>query len=483
MNKHSLFTSNSKSIKWFVIKLFLAFAVMIGYVNHVLPQYEQGYNAALIDKMERLKSINEPKIVLIGNSNLAFGIDSKMIEEEMGMPVVNMGLHGGNGNAFHEEMAKCNVVPGDIYVLCHNDFNDDNQIPNTESVWASIENHFGLWELLRKEDIEIMCRSFPTYFKKCLALYSSGTGNLDPGGVYSRKAFNEYGDDAVLREGSYYTFETNVGPSTIGDVTVNRINELNRFLEDKGATLLVAGCQYGNGCLTADARSYISFQNELIQRLDCPVISNYEDYLFDYKYFYDTYAHLTTEGVGLRTAQLIMDLKRWKETNTDNCPNEDAYIDIVADDNLSRITDIYDYLDALIAAKERYTIILSVKDDASGSLDDKIYEKLKVLGVSEALRNEYGFSYLSVIEQGDALCEKCGHEMLYRSGTFDHDRMKYTVVSGGYDRGNCSSIMLNGQEYSENVRGLNFVIYSNETHRILDEVGFDTCSEELTATR
>ena len=80
--------------------------LLLFYIFNMLPQYENGYCASLIDKVNRLKSINEPKIVLLGNSNLAFGIDSKMLEESMNMPVVNMGLHGGDGNAFHEEMAK-----------------------------------------------------------------------------------------------------------------------------------------------------------------------------------------------------------------------------------------------------------------------------------------------------------------------------------------------------------------------------------------
>ena len=61
--------------------------------------------------------------------------------------------------------------------------------------------------------------------------------------------------------------------------------------------------------------------------------------------------------------------------------------------------------------------------------------------------------------------------------------MSYKVISAGYDRGNLSSILLNGQEYSENTRGLNFVVYSNETHRILDEVTFDICSPELSVIR
>ena len=119
MNKRNLFTFNFKKNSIFIFKFFIAMCLLLFYIFNMLPQYENGYCASLIDKVNRLKSINEPKIVLLGNSNLAFGIDSKMLEESMNMPVVNMGLHGGDGNAFHEEMAKINVVSGDIYVLCH----------------------------------------------------------------------------------------------------------------------------------------------------------------------------------------------------------------------------------------------------------------------------------------------------------------------------------------------------------------------------
>lgn len=75
-------------------------------------QYNDNYDAVLIDKVDRLKSINEPKIILVGDSNVAFGMNSKKIEEELGMPVVNLGLHGALGNAFHEQIAKLNIGGG-----------------------------------------------------------------------------------------------------------------------------------------------------------------------------------------------------------------------------------------------------------------------------------------------------------------------------------------------------------------------------------
>lgn len=483
MNKHNLSTSSFKNIVTFILKLLVALVLLIGYINHVLPQYEQGYNASLIDKVDRLESINQPKIVLIGHSNLTFGINSELIEKAMEMPVVNMGLHGGNGNAFHEEMAKYNVVPGDIYVLCHSDFNDDNLIPEPMTAWSSIENHPKLWKLLRINDVKTMVRTFSVYLKKCLGLYSSGTGNQDPTGLYARSAFNEYGDVELLREGSQYTFESKVGVPGIGDVTVERINKLNSYLTQRGATLVVAGYPIGNGKLTVDASEFVNFQKQLSERLDCPVISNYIDYMFDYKYFYNTNLHLNSEGANLRTEQLVSDLKRWQQTGTEAIAENDEYSDIIADNNLPHINDIYGYLDALLGAKDRYTIIISAKDDASSAMNEEITKRLKALGLSADWSQGFRYSYAAVIEKGKLISENFEHEKIEISGTFDHNRMKYSITSGGWDRGCTSSILLNGQEYSENARGLNIVVYSNETHRILDEVTFDTSIPDLTVTR
>lgn len=473
MNRHSLSTFNSKNNIIFIIKLIVAFIMLIGYVCHVLPQNEQGYNASLIDKVNRLESIEEPKIVLLGNSNLAFGINSELIEETMGMPVVNMGLHAGNGNAFHEEMAKYNVTPGDIYILCHSEYNDDNSILEPMTAWLTIENHFHLWRILRVDDITTVANSFPVYLKKSLKLYSAGTGNQDPGTIYARSSFNKYGDVAVLREESQDNFEEKFGVPEIGDISIERINELNEYLTERGATLVVAGYPIGNGKLTVDASEFIDFQEELEEELDCPVISNYVDYMFDYKYFFDTNLHLNSEGAELRTMQLISDLKRWRATGTDANINGDEYTDIIADVNLSHIDNIYDYLNALEAAKDRYTIIILIKDDASSMSDIGILDKLYSMGLPDDWTDRYRDNYAVVLERGAVVCESSKYEENEVSGEFDDGRMAFEITDGSKDGEYYSSILLNGQEYSENCGGLSFVVYSNETHRILDTVDFD----------
>lgn len=298
---------------------FLKCLIMLGLVatfcfGLVMPQYLNNYQAALIDKNERLCSIDGPKIVLVGNSNLAFGIDSKAIEEAFGMPVVNMGMHGGLGNAFNEQAAVQNICEGDIVILSYSNFDDGDVIRNQELAWITIENHLELWNYIRPEDWKEMIRAYPTYLKDCLGLWSQGIGNMDSGDAYSRLQFNEYGDNIYDRPGLLP--DTDFGPVHIpetGEETIERINALNARLEKEGATLLmtaypIAICEY-----TPDREEYEAFSDEIAGLLDCPLISRYEDYMMDKELFYNTYMHLNNEGVKVRTALLIEDLQRYLE--------------------------------------------------------------------------------------------------------------------------------------------------------------------------
>ncbi len=311
MDKHSLSTSNSKKNIVFGIKLICFIGLVIGYLFLILPQYDGTYNASINDKVRRLKEIKEPKIVLLGNSNLTFGMDSEKLEKEVGMPVVNMGLNGDIGNYFHEEMAKISVTEGDIYVLCNTDYSDDETVHDRIAAWATVEDHISLWRLLGWKSIPDMAKTFPVYLQRSLELYASGEGNYPYEGVYSRMAVNERGDISVYRQGREYEFADPIKPGGISEESVQRINELSDYLVKRGATLVIAGYPIGEGSNTADREDFISFWDELEERLNCPVISDIEDYMFDYEYFYDSEEHLNSMGAELRTEQLAEDLKKF----------------------------------------------------------------------------------------------------------------------------------------------------------------------------
>lgn len=312
MDRQSLFISNFKEIAIFIIKLFVMLFIVVFFLGHLSPQYLESYQASLIDKMARLESIDEPKIVLIGNSNLAFGINSEEIEEAFEMPVVNMGLHGGLGNIFHERMALSDVSEGDIYIICHSSYSDDGTISDRDLAWITIEDHFDLWKILRFEDIKPMFEAYPVYVKKCISLWLTDSGNCDSGDVYSRTAFNEYGDIEWEDNGLECSMAAgSIEVSEISDNVVQRLNELNEYLRERGATLLLAGYPIADTFDRPVDEKYDLFQKELMEKMEVPVISNYLDYVYPVDYFYNTRFHLNNEGKEIRTRQLIEDLQMY----------------------------------------------------------------------------------------------------------------------------------------------------------------------------
>ena len=271
------------------------------------------FQAALLDKTERLRSIDEPKIILIGNSNLAFGVDSQRIQEALGMPVVNMGLHGGLGNAFLENMGKLDISEGDIVVVCHSDYDDDGTIPDPALAWITVEMHPEFWKLIPAKAIPGMLKAYPSYLYSSAVRFLTGSPKNIPesGTSYSRAGFNAFGDVCVRGEDSFVFTEGSVVVPQVGEETAARLNELNRYILSRGANLVVAGYPIGSGEFTPAEAEFDAVEAQLREALDCPVISRFADYFLPYSCFYDTVFHLNDEGVKLRTGQLIADLQDW----------------------------------------------------------------------------------------------------------------------------------------------------------------------------
>lgn len=298
-------------VGWIVIVF--AFFTIVDYFA-IGSQYSNTYNAALIDKYERIQSVDSPKVILIGNSNLAFGIDSALLEKELGMPVVNMGFLGSIGNEFHEKMIYENVGEGDIVVIAHTSYADDDSIGYIPAVWITMDCNRELYKLLRPKDVIYALPGYPNYLRNAYILKLTGRGNADTGDSYSRNAFNEYGDIVVRKAESqmnteFFFKDNQVQLSGINDICISRLNELNEYVSSYGATMVVAAYPIAYGEYSEyDAEDVITFQEALDDGLDCDVISDFTDYMYPYEYFFDQAYHLTEDAAEIRTEQLAKDI-------------------------------------------------------------------------------------------------------------------------------------------------------------------------------
>lgn len=313
-------------MKRFIKKIGLYCGILLA-IGHILllvhigvlgNQFEQSYNASIVDKVNRLKDINKPKIILVGNSNVSFGFDSEEILKATEMPVVNLGLHGGLGNRFHEDLAKFNVKNGDIVVICHSSYSDNGKIPDYSLAWATIEWHEQLWALIHEDEYMAMAQTYPQFFAKAFARWMRGEIGRNDSAPYSRNAFNEYGDvvnkpiEKSFEDEDIFFRQNVLKPPDINESCINRLNNLNEYVKGKGGHMVVAGYPIAYGRHSQfDVSDIKAFEKELRMKLNCPVISSYEDYLMPYSMFYDTTLHLNEMGVRNRTKLFINDLKGW----------------------------------------------------------------------------------------------------------------------------------------------------------------------------
>lgn len=290
----------------------------------IMPQYTTSYHAGFLDKYERLKALKEPKIILMGDSGVAFGMDSGKIEEAFQMPVVNMGLFNSLGQSFYQETVRPYINAGDIVVLItqENDWNGDGPrgIEDCMNAWTTIENHFYLWENIPRESVWDMVEAFPTYLRNVTQLWITGKGNTPrPDVAYARQAFNQYGDIAYPRPNT--TMPTDVGGSVlsedVSDAMFSYWNGLNEDVSQMGATLLMS-------CSPLYKPTHIDFdilQKKIEEKLSFPMISQLEQYIYPYEYFFDGVPHLNDQGVSVRTEQLISDLSVWEQGTKGNHTN------------------------------------------------------------------------------------------------------------------------------------------------------------------
>ena len=302
---------------WRFIQKLLILPILIFFVPVLIlllicPQYTHEYTASFIDKMQRLETIREPKIILVSNSNLAFGIESDLIEKEIGMPVVNLGLHGGLGNAFNERMALFNLQEGDIVVVSHLTYNDDDTISDPELALLTVENYFHYWKIFRFKDYPRIISTLPKYTYKCLFRFIARSDKEPKKATcYARSMFNEYGDNIFPRNIEAGESAPKLSHPSVNMTCINRINSFSDYCKSKGVMVVISGSQILSGLEGFNIEEYNKFQYDIENMVECPVISDFTDYIFDKKFFYMSNLHLTNEGAKLRTLQLISDLNEF----------------------------------------------------------------------------------------------------------------------------------------------------------------------------
>lgn len=294
----------------------IPFAAVASVIIFVPSQFSETFLGALKIKMDRIESIEEPKIVIVGGSSVPFGVDSKQMEEMLGMPVVNFGLYATLGTKLMLDLSREYINEGDIIVLApETDAQTYSLFFNSEAAWQAADSDLSLLPKIAKENLGAMLGGAWKYAAQKLKYYSSGTA-LDPEGVYNVKSFDEYGDIVYEREYNkmplmYDTsLEIDLSADIISKEFIDYVNEYVEYAEKKGARVLFSFAPMNFDAVSTDLtlESVNEFASFISESFKAELISDPNTYMYESGYFYDSNFHLNDAGAVWHTSNLAHDI-------------------------------------------------------------------------------------------------------------------------------------------------------------------------------
>ena len=274
----------------------------------------QDYLAGWSLKHRLLLGEGEGRLIVLGGSNVAFGVDSTLLERVTGRKTINLGLHAGLGLDHMLNEAADGARRGDLVLLIpeYEQFfggQADGEMPVAELLMYDLSSlrYVKSWPQWHRLVGSVAAMSGQTAFdvinnaqRQLRGYPSRPTGHP----VYRRDAFNAHGD--VVSHLSQPPRPANIAkPSEIiASINPAATKSLHRFMESldaRGARLLVTYPSVTARFLELNRDQIF----RAVREMQTPTTrSRPEEWVFDESLFQDTWYHLNREGRRLRSERL-----------------------------------------------------------------------------------------------------------------------------------------------------------------------------------
>ncbi len=294
--------------------------ILLGLILSRDTSEESNYLAVTLDKHQRLATVQGPKLVLVGGSNVAFGFMSDTMEITLERTVVNMGLVGGLGIPFMLNEVDAALNSGDVVVLSFE-----------YELFSGSPNRFVLLQVLEYSPSHLFHLSAPdlrpvvldnglsllgALVRRSTPWYRAPASDL-ANAPYLRSAFNLQGDmighhDLAPRTEGGWGLKVGVPGAANRTLPAEVSPEIRRFLDrfvrrcrDRNVRVCLTFPPYPESIFGQVADTLESLARSLdaiagLEILDVPAETVFPDALF-----FDTGYHLTREGAEQRTRHVL----------------------------------------------------------------------------------------------------------------------------------------------------------------------------------
>lgn len=292
-------------------------AVLLAWGFGLPAQYAESFMGELKHKAALLRETPGRRIVLIGGSGVAFGVDSALMERELpDYRVVNFGMYAALGTTAMLDLSEPYIREGDIVILLPEQQEQAlSDWFDPAILWQGLDGAFDLLRDLPGDKLLRLAGAFPEFAGQKFGYWLRGDAP-HPEGVYRRDSFNARGDvDSPLcaRNEMPGGWDENMPVRFDGkmmtDAFVRSVRSYARKLAARGATLWFGCCPMNAAAVQGRAEDIDRFYAELQSRLGIPLAGNPHDFLLDAPWFFDTNFHTNAAGKTVYTRELIRAIK------------------------------------------------------------------------------------------------------------------------------------------------------------------------------
>ncbi|MBK9141686.1 MAG: hypothetical protein IPM23_04265 [Candidatus Melainabacteria bacterium] len=307
----------------------LAVLVMAGCLFAPPHQDTSESKGSIIDKHALLEQARSPKIILVGGSGIAYGLDSQRLANHYGCDVVNMGLTMYFGLRYMMEEVKSSIKPGDLVVL----------VPEYEHFFGMLNGNDYLVRLalfypealpsvsrVYASSPAMFCRAFRDLHRVSNLKWKERASRLDEQ-FFGRRAKQP----AVLRRdydgtGAYTGHLDKKAPGIEGQSlffvesdfdpeAVAAVNEFEAFVRQRGASLVMVPPAIPASSYQPRRANFGNLLARLRSDLKLPILADSGRYAFADQSFFDSCYHLCREPREKRTDLFMEDLSRYIRSN------------------------------------------------------------------------------------------------------------------------------------------------------------------------
>jgi hypothetical protein len=310
-----------------ILSCAVAGALLCGVV--VLLSYDPDSYYSLALKDARLETLESPRMVIIGGSGAAISVNSGMLEEKTGYPVVNMGSSAGLGIRFMFESVLSRLRSGDVVLYFMEPSVVQNLLyPEGASLLATLHpNPTYLRHLVWPPDkhtfhsfVDVV-RKFPAWLQQkaryIVVVKMFPETFAHPPSVsevlYHAHNFDMYGDVNSAIVGDAHMTKEKLLLSTAGQISESYRTENIEYLkhqigslESQGIRVLVLWPAYAESLYDAHP-AYVEQRNrDIIAALGAEhVVGTADSFVLEDSLFLDESSHVTYVGRDLYTEKML----------------------------------------------------------------------------------------------------------------------------------------------------------------------------------